>query len=115
MAISDSEGGFVAHRRVIQRRDLTRDRAALAAILADYPDATILVGLPLSMDGSEGPQAERARLWARQLLAGSLHAVVFRDERLTTVAAKARMAAHPVDAVAAEVLVSDYLNDRSAW
>ena len=115
MAISDGAGGFVAHRRIIRRRDLTRDRDALAAILEDYPDATILVGMPLSMDGTEGPQAARTRQWARDLLEGSMDAVVFRDERLTTAAAQARMAPRPVDAIAAEVLVSDYLNDRSAW
>ena len=115
VAISDGAGGFVAHRRIIRRRDLTRDRDALAAILEDYPDATILVGLPLSMDGTEGPQAARTRQWARDLLEGSMDAVVFRDERLTTAAAQARMAPRPVDAIAAEVLVSDYLNDRSAW
>ena len=68
VAISDAAGGFVAHRHVIDRRNLPDDRAAVAAVLDDYPNATILVGLPLSMDGTEGPQAVRARQWARQLL-----------------------------------------------
>ena len=118
VAISDAEGGFIAHRQVIERQNLMRDRAAVAAIVEDYPNATILVGLPLSMDGTEGPQAARARQWARQLLEIRWDAVVFRDERLTTAAARARVgdgAVDAVDAVAAEVLVQDFLNDRSAW
>lgn len=87
----------------------------MAAILDDYPDATILVGLPLSMDGTEGPQAVRARQWARQLLEDRWNAVVFRDERLTTAAARDLARQGPVDDVAAEVIVHDFMNDRSAW
>jgi len=87
----------------------------VAAILDDYPDATILVGLPLSMDGTEGPQAARSRQWARQLLDDCWDAVVFRDERLTTAAARDLAREGPVDAVAAEVIVHDFMNDRSAW
>jgi len=115
VAISDAAGGFVAHRHVIERRSLAGDRAAVAAILDDYPDATILVGLPLSMDGTEGPQAARSRQWARQLLDDCWDAVVFRDERLTTAAARDLAREGPVDAVAAEVIVHDFMNDRSAW
>jgi len=115
VAISDAAGGFVAHRHVIERRRLAGDRAAVAAILDDYPDATILVGLPLSMDGTEGPQAARSRQWARQLLDDCWDAVVFRDERLTTAAARDLAREGPVDAVAAEVIVHDFMNDRSAW
>lgn len=115
VAISDARGGFVAHRRVIERRDLARDQAAVAAITDDYPSATILVGLPLSLDGSDGPQAARTRQWARQLLADQWDAVVLRDERLTTAAARERSGECPIDAVAAEVLVQDFLNDRGAW
>ena len=115
VAVSDAAGGFVAHRHVIDRRNLPDDRAAVAAILDDYSDATILVGLPLSMDGTEGPQAVRARQWARQLLEDRWNAVVFRDERLTTAAARDLARQGPVDAVAAEVIVHDFMNDRSAW
>lgn len=105
----------MAHRRVIERRNLARDRAAVVAIIDDYPSATILVGLPLSLDGSDGPQAARTRQWARQLLADQWDAVVLRDERLTTAAARERSGECPIDAVAAEVLVQDFLNDRGAW
>lgn len=87
----------------------------MAAITDDYPDATILVGLPLSLDGSDGPQAARTRRWAHQLLADQWDSVVLRDERLTTVAARERSGERPIDAVAAEVLVQDFLNDRGAW
>lgn len=114
VAVTDAEGGFVAQRHVIHRRDLDRDRSEIASILDAYGGATILVGLPLSMDGSEGPQAKRTRLWADGLLGGRLETVVFRDERLTTVAAKEQMPTEAVDAAAADVLVRDYLNDRTA-
>ena len=87
----------------------------MAAVTDDYPNATILVGLPLSLDGSDGPQAARTRQWACQLLADRWDSVVLRDERLTTAAARERSGERHIDAVAAEVLVQDFLNDRGAW
>ena len=113
IAISDADGGFVAHRHVLERSGLSHDRAALAAILDEYPAAMILVGLPLTMAGAEGSQAVRVRGWACQLLAGRDEVKEFRDERLTTVAAREILKRGAPDAVAAELLVHDYFSEQA--
>ena len=60
--------------------DLTR-RLALASLLG-----LIVLGLPLNMDGSEGPSVQSARAFARNFAAKSDVAIVFQDERLSTAA-----------------------------
>src|SRR5258708_31734898 len=52
---------------VVERRSMAQDLAAIAAMLRDREVTTIVVGLPLNMDGSEGPAARAARLFAGRL------------------------------------------------
>jgi putative Holliday junction resolvase len=61
---------------------------ALAALLAPYELARLVVGLPLNMNGTEGPQAARVRAFAEQAAAHLGVPLEFWDERLTTVAAE---------------------------
>ena len=77
LAVTDAGGAFVATRSVLERRSLDADRTALASLLDGYSDATIVVGLPLNMDGTEGPQARRSRRWAAALFAGRAEPMVF--------------------------------------
>jgi len=110
VAITDAQGGFVVHRSTIARRSGAHDRAALAAVLDAHPGATVVVGLPLLPDGTEGAQVIRTRRWAAALLAHRPERIVFRDERLTTAAARAAGAAPAaLDAWSAEVLLRDFL------
>ena len=111
VAVTDATGAFVAWRGVIRRHDDARDRAAIAAVLDAHVRATIVVGLPLRMDQTEGEQARRTRQWTARLFADRPESVLFRDERLTSQAAQAA-GAPPAsdDAQAAEVLLLDYLS-----
>lgn len=64
---------------------------AVDAVLAAADEAeavAIVVGLPLRMDGTEGPAAEKARTWADMLAARTALPVRLVDERLTTVQAQ---------------------------
>ena len=112
VAVTDAAGAFVAWRGVVRRTSPERDREAVAKVLDSHPSATIVVGLPLLMDGTEGVQAQRTRRWAAALFAGRPELRVFRDERLTTDAAL-QGGAEPagLDARAAEVLLLDFLRE----
>ncbi len=111
-AITDGVGAFVAWRGVIERRSVPRDREAIGALLDSHPQATILVGLPLRIDGTEGEQARRTRRWTQAIFSGRKEPIVYRDERFTShAAARAGAARDSLDAYAAETLLMDFLRD----
>jgi putative Holliday junction resolvase len=62
--------------------------AAVAALVDEYEAIEVIVGLPLSMDGTEGRAAVLARAWSDGLSAGVSVPVRMVDERLTTVQAQ---------------------------
>lgn len=109
----------------IQRSgDVKADRARVAEIVAEAEAALVVVGLPLSMDGSEGPAARAALREAEALRAVLGVPVECQDERLTSVTAnrslteagvtgrrrrKAR-AAGAVDQAAAAILLQSWLD-----
>jgi putative Holliday junction resolvase len=73
---------------VVRRQTRRTDLAALAALAEAHEVHRVVVGLPLNMDGSEGPRAAASREFGR-VLAETLHLPVeYWDERLSTVAAE---------------------------
>jgi putative Holliday junction resolvase len=92
--------------------------AAEVARLADELEAElIVVGLPVSLDGSEGEQARAARSFAGEIGAATDVPVETYDERLTTrmAASSARGGASaPPDALAAAHLLESYLASRGS-
>jgi putative Holliday junction resolvase len=68
------------------------DAAALARLARERKARSLVVGLPLNMDGSEGQQAARTREWAAVVARITGLPVRFRDERLTSVRAAERLA-----------------------
>ena len=112
--MTDASGSFVTMRQVVRRTGGRKDAAALGAIFDAYPGATLVIGLPLNTDGTESAQATRTRRWATQLLEGRSEPVVWKDEHLTTQAARQGGAGTTdVDARAAELLLLDYLRSRT--
>jgi putative Holliday junction resolvase len=93
------------------------DPEAIARIAADEGAELIVVGLPVSLDGSEGEQAAIARQFAAELAAATELPVETYDERLTTRMAtettRAGVAAAP-DSIAAAHLLDGYLLSRRA-
>ena len=121
LAVSDRAGSMAFPHSVIERsNDPAADRAAIAAAVQETGATTVVVGLPLSLDGTDGPAARAARAQAGELadaLGGT--SVVLFDERLTTVSARAaRVAAGRkgrrqravVDSAAAAVLLQSWLD-----
>ncbi len=69
------------------RNDVTRDARAVADLCGEHGAATVVIGLPLNMDGTEGEQATLTRDFAAELERLSTCRVIWQDERLSTQAA----------------------------
>lgn len=88
VAVSDQKLSFAHPRPVIMRRKFTLDAAALLELFEREHVGAAVIGLPINMDGSEGPSAQRSRAFVRNMAQLSTLPFVFWDERLSTVAAE---------------------------
>ncbi len=119
VAVSDPTGLIARPLRVLERRSRREDFAAIAALVAEYGAERVIVGRPLTPRGRVGRQAQRVEEYARALAEALPVPVELWDERYTTAAAEeilrevrkpsARRGKRDVDAVAAAVLLQDYL------
>jgi len=101
VAISDPALRVASPLTVIERGKFAADAAALALIINERKVGGLIIGLPKSMDGSEGPPAQAARAFARNLLRRDHLLVedipiVFWDERFSTAAVEREMIAHDI-------------------
>jgi putative Holliday junction resolvase len=88
VAISDLGLSFANPRQVIIRKKFTTDAEALLALLAKEAAGAVVMGLPVNMDGSEGPRAQASRAFVRNIARMTDLPFAFWDERLSTVAAE---------------------------
>lgn len=86
LALSDTLLTIATPMETLKRGKFTADAAKLEEIIADHGVGGLVVGLPLNMDGSEGPSAQSARAFARNFAARSPLPVALCDERLSTAA-----------------------------
>jgi putative Holliday junction resolvase len=123
VAVSDPSGRVATPLCVLQARGLAADIAPLRRIVEDYEVKRLVVGLPLTMAGEEGPQALEVRRIASALSERLGMAVAYQDERLTSKVAERAMSeagAGPrarrgrVDMVAAALLLQTYLDAPDA-
>ncbi|WP_038325879.1 Holliday junction resolvase RuvX [Caproiciproducens sp. R1] len=121
LAVCDESELLASPAGVINEHNMERLAQTIAAQAAERAVGTIVVGLPRNMDGSEGESAQNARAFAEALRALVNVPVEMRDERGTTITAhgylndtdtrgKKRKAV--VDAVAATIILQDYLDYR---
>ena len=120
VALSDPEGILASPFTVINRQDDSIDIEAITEIVKRKQVGRIVVGLPRSMDGSLGRQAEKVEVFIQKLSEQSEVPVESRDERLTTVSAKRLMQASGAkktrgktgyDAPAAAIILQGYLDE----
>src|SRR5579875_3657370 len=78
---------------VTRAGSLRRDVAAVCALAAEQEVDAVLVGLPLSLDGQAGPQAQKVQGFARALANSLPVPVAFWDESLSSVEAEERLIA----------------------
>ena len=121
MALSDPNGILASPLTVIDRRDERLDIEAIVNIISQYQVEQIVIGLPYSMDGSLGKQAEKVKAFIQKLCSHTEVPVEFRDERLSTVSAKRlRQAVNRkktrekvrYDAIAAALILQGYLDEE---
>jgi putative Holliday junction resolvase len=86
VAVSDVERRIASPVETIKRVKFTPDVERLLAIAAKQEAAALIIGLPLNMDGGEGPRAQATRAFARNLAKLTSLPLLFWDERLSTAA-----------------------------
>ena len=120
VAIGDTETGMAFAREAIQRRNLDHDLALVGELCTTEGVERVVIGLPLNMDGSEGPQAALVRAFGDRLADIGL-VVDYEDERLSSWEAVERLTASgkrparrsgELDSTAARVILQQYLDAR---
>ncbi|MGN6548437.1 MAG: Holliday junction resolvase RuvX [Pararhizobium sp.] len=123
LAVSDLGRAFATPRPVIRRAKFSKDAEVLLAALAKDQVGAIVIGLPVNMDGSEGPRAQATRAFVRNMAERMTLPFVFWDERLSTVAAERMMIemdvsrakrAERIDSAAAAFILQGALDRLSA-
>lgn len=84
VAVSDGMRYSASPLETIKRTKFTQDAIRLEELIAQNNIAAIILGLPLNMDGSEGPRVQSTRAFARSLAQRISLPIAFWDERLST-------------------------------
>jgi putative Holliday junction resolvase len=96
VAVSDPDRKLAAGVTTIARTNFTADARRLLALAAERAAVGLVLGLPLNMDGSEGPRAQSTRAFARNLAKLTDLPIALWDERLSTAAVERELIAADV-------------------
>lgn len=96
LALSDGILMVATPLMTLRRTKFARDVAILQGVIVEHGVGGLVIGLPVSMDGTEGPRCQSVRQFARNLLALIDLPMAFWDERLSTAAVE-RMLIDEVD------------------
>ncbi len=86
LALSDESRAFASPLKTIKRTKFTPDAQEILQVCTESNVGALVLGLPLNMNGTEGPRAQSARTFARNLQKLTDLAITFWDERLSTAA-----------------------------
>jgi putative Holliday junction resolvase len=119
LALSDTTRKIASALVTLRRSRLTADLRRLLDLAAEHGVGGFVVGLPLNLDGSEGPRAQATRAFVRNLAKLTTLSILCWDERMSTAAAERvlleadasrRRRAEVVDKVAATVILQSALD-----
>ena len=119
LSVCDELGILASPLATIKSESMRKNVDKITAIAKEQNAETIVLGLPLNMDGTEGIRASKSRAFARVLEKVSGLSVILVDERLTTVEADEIMDANNVpkqkrkeivDRIAAQLILQSYLD-----
>ncbi len=119
LALSDTGRTIATALRTLKRTKFQKDADALLEECTKHGVGGLILGLPLNMDGSEGPRVQATRAFARNLAGRTDLPIAFWDERLSTVAAERVMIdadmsrgkrAQKIDAAAAAFILQGVLD-----
>jgi putative Holliday junction resolvase len=114
VAVSDPTGALVTPLPVVERPDSRRGLQRVADVVRERDAELVVVGLPLTLAGEEGGQAQAARAFAEKLAAAVSVPVEMHDERLTTRMADRTGGSADADSVAAAHLLESWLQAKEA-
>lgn len=113
-AFCDAGWRFASPGKTLKRGKFGADSQALAALVAERGLVGVVIGLPLNMDGSEGPRSQSSRAYARNVAEALGLPVLLWDERWSTASAESALIAQDmsrakradrIDAAAAAVIL----------
>ncbi len=87
IALSDPLGITAGGLETLQRVNIEQDVHKIAQLAERHAVVQIVIGLPLNMDGSSGNQAEKVKAFGRKLARATDLAIIYEDERLSTISA----------------------------
>ena len=123
VAVSDTTFTIATPVETLRRGKFTADAERLKRLVAEHNVGGFIIGLPINMDGSEGPRCQSVRAFANNLLAKLALPLAFWDERLSTAAVTRTMLeadlsrarrAELVDKLAAAYILQGYLDHVKA-
>jgi putative Holliday junction resolvase len=125
VALCDETRTLARPLLTLKRASKTEDFAKLAAVCREHAIEKVIVGLPRTLRGEEGPQARRVRRYAAELQAALNLPIDFWDERFSSVDAQERLASAgrkrarnlrpargEIDAAAAAIILQEYLDEH---
>lgn len=121
VAVSDASGSVASPLTVFDARSIAADVRPLARVVEDYEAELLVVGLPLTLSGEEGPQAASTRETAERIGLALGLPVTYVDERLSSTEARRVMREAgmsekeqrgSLDKVAAAIVLQGYLDSR---
>jgi putative Holliday junction resolvase len=119
VAMSDSLGITAQRLPMLNRRGDRRDHEAVASLVQQHGVTTVVVGLPLTMRGEQGPQAKKVLEFVQDLRRQLTVPIQLVDERLTTVqgaralaeaGTSSRKRKQTIDGVAAQLILQQFLD-----
>jgi putative holliday junction resolvase len=119
LALSDVQRSIASPLETLVRGKFSKDVERLKALMHEHGIGALVIGLPLNMDGSEGPRVQATRAFARNCAPILACPIVFWDERLSTAAVTRMMIeadtsrikrAAAVDKLAAAYILQGALN-----
>lgn len=122
VAIADELGMTAQPITTVRRTNVKTDLEALRKLIEEYGVTHVVIGLPLNMDGSEGPRAEASRAFGALIEKNFGLTIELWDERLTTVSAQRVLLEADlsrekrkkvVDTVAASIILQGWLEAQS--
>ena len=108
VAVSDPDRRLATGVETIARKNFTADARRILALADERAAVGFVLGLPINMDGSEGPRAQSTRAFARNLAKLTDLPIAFWDERLSTAAVERELIAADVSRAKRAAVIDEH-------
>ena len=108
VAVSDPDRRLATGVETVARKAFTGDAQRLLSLSAERSGAGFVLGLPINMDGSEGPRAQSTRAFARNFAKLTPLPIMFWDERLSTAAVERELIANDVSRAKRAAVIDEH-------